>query len=371
MNNYEMPDDELNKFLNDSTWEPTDSTEIQQEQPITIAPPCHVEAKEQPDTTEELLTLPAVKVSSDKDVASTLIDSSVVIPIPPPTTPHKALVKEITEALTTKPAKSKPILDHNYIMLPRSGVEIYQEVLVKLLNKITTEYLEEADYYSIRKKYIAISMALNEKGLLAPAFRHQPRLPFMNVKRTLTETQLLVDQIVIDCHWLHCRKVFVKPDKVNLYELFDLNSKFDASAVSIKLGARVWKRDFRAIDMLALSDPMQHQLLILSSTNIHDKYKHIMKGYTKKAGLRVKPTIIPIRRAICAWAEERHQIRGQQEIYEALWIARELLGRSAKPGTLGKMAGIMIGVPPLDSKTVSGKYVSLDKMLARTVASAS
>lgn len=250
-------------------------------------------------------------------------------------------------------------------MLPRSIDEISHDLLVKHLTKITEKYRKDKDYYEIRSKFIAISMALNEKGLIAPAFRkNQPRIPFLKTARGEAHKQLLVDQIVIDCHWLHCRKEYVKPNWETLIDLFNPESEFNAEMISICLGARIWKRDFRANEILLLSDFQQNQLLMLCNEAIRENRQAIFDGLPPKDGKdRAPATHPPIQRSIRAWAERVHQIRGQQDMYEALWAARELHVEKVTQAQLAKLAGYIIGLPPLDRTTISSKYKSLDGML--------
>ena len=260
--------------------------------------------------------------------------------------------------------KSETEMLHTYSMLPNID-RISQETLVKHLTKITKEYRNDKDYYKIRKQYIAISMALNQKGLLAPAFRkNQPSIPKLKGGYDNAIGQLLIDQIVIDCHWLHCRKEVVIPKWETLSDLFNPELEFDAEMISVSLGKRNWKREFRANDMLGLTPFQQNQLRMLSDINILIAHKIIFEGYMGQDGrTRISAAITPIRRAVRSWAERVHQIRGHQEMYEALWAARKMLGKCTSNTQIAKLAGYIVGRPPLERTTIISKFKSLDRML--------
>jgi len=79
---------------------------------------------------------------------------------------------------------------------------------------------------------------------------------------------------------------------------------------------------------------------------------------------RITAKVSPIRRAIRTWAENSHQVKNQIDVYEALWVARELLGLNAQLKHLAELAGYIVGHRPLSPSTVRQKLKSLDSALS-------
>jgi len=74
--------------------------------------------------------------------------------------------------------------------------------------------------------------------------------------------------------------------------------------------------------------------------------------------------VAPISKAIATWARRNHRVRGEEQAYANLWVAREMLGKKCRIQDAAELAGYMSGVTPLDTSTVRRKLNGLDKELA-------
>lgn len=230
--------------------------------------------------------------------------------------------------------------------------------------ELASEFRMNGDYNAIREEFVQVSLALNQFKRLAPVFRDQPRMPF---KRTEWKrfTQLLIDQIVIDLHWLHCRGEKVNPVWPELQALLAPSSKFDCVAIANRLAAKNWSSDFRVNELIFVNDRQQRQLMQLRSKALKETFRSVLEGKGKpdKADGRVAAKKAAVRMAIANWADRRHQIRGHEDMYESLWVARTLLSAKASYDDIGELAALRCGKPALDRKTVEGKLKTLDAKL--------
>lgn len=238
------------------------------------------------------------------------------------------------------------------------------EELVDSLIQVACLYRKEKDYLKIRDEFMRISLALNSIGLLAPIFRDQPRIPFLKKDRQSSHDQLLVDQIVIDCHWLWSRKEPVPAIWPELNRIFQNLTHFDCDAAATTIATRKWSSGFRADDLLTLTPRQQAQLVQLRSQDLKDKYRLLVDGKPRRGStIRSRAMLSVVRSAIYAWADKNYRIKGQQDMYESLWLARELLGSKPSYASIGELAGLRCGKKPLSAKSVSDKLSNLDKEL--------
>ncbi len=240
--------------------------------------------------------------------------------------------------------------------------------LVQEMKSLTKRYNSGESYSTLRNDYLRASLELNKLGLIAPAFRHQPKIPFYKNKRSDDHKQLLVDQIIIDCHWLHCKGCCVNCKHVEYDELFDKVAKPFDFDLALKFAKSNWKREFRANDMLGLTQFQQFQMLQLCSKENRDHLKRLVDGDCDRTNkVRTPAEEVAVRRAVNAWAERKPQIRDQRHVYVALWRSRELLGYGAPVRQIGALTAMMIGAEQLADRTIRDKLVNLDRVLGKQV----
>lgn len=221
---------------------------------------------------------------------------------------------------------------------------------------------EKGNYETVRERYFCASISMNEIGLLAPAFRKQLHIPWSSKKRKPIHEVLLRDQIVIDCHWLHCKKVPVDGRWREMNSIMNVASDFDFAKVEAVIAAKKWTADFRVNELLYLTDFQQHQLFQLRNYECKNQHRLLLDGKRKEIG-RSPALISPVRVAIRKWAEDNQSIRSQIKTYESLWLSRELLGSKASNPQIAELAALIEGRKPLDRTTVRDKLKRLDRVL--------
>ena len=308
-------------------------------------------------------------------------DTSVEPVIAQPTLAHTHAASENSERCSSqlngdqlvapsKIAVLKPSISTDFPVLPLAFPVGTHEQFATQIVYLATQYRDAKNYAAVRDGFVRVSLVLNRFGLLAPVFRDQPRIPYAKDKRDLSHDQLLIDQIVIDCHWLYCRKENVRPRWLELQPMFDSSRQFDCTHVAKRIARRNWSSDFKADELFSLAPRQQLQLVQIRSNRLKEQYRILVDGRSKydpasSATKRTKSLLSPVRSVIHAWADGNHRVRGQQEMYEALWIARELLPNTATDANFAELAALRCGVAALSAKTVSGKMISLDKQLTK------
>lgn len=254
-----------------------------------------------------------------------------------------------------------------YPDLPFDLSSLDHEELVARAVELAVEYRKDKNYLAIRDEFVQVSLALNQFGLLAPVFRDQPKMPF---KRTEWKhcTQLLIDQIVIDCHWLYCRKESVSPRWSEFKPMFAPGGEFDCQHVAERIGAKNWKDDFRVNELFLLYEQQKVQLMQLRDKALKEKFRVLLDGRATFEGAergREAAKVAAVRVAINNYAANSRGkgIRGQEDIYEGIWLALELLGTKAKNGDIATLAALKCGTKPVQPRTMSGKVVTLRKLL--------
>ncbi|MBT9521096.1 MAG: hypothetical protein IV101_09375 [Dechloromonas sp.] len=257
-------------------------------------------------------------------------------------------------------------VDKSYPVLPLCLEGVTNECLVERSIQIASQFRRDKDYNPIRNEFIYVSLALNQLGMLAPVFRDQPKIPY-NKKEWEKHTPLLNDQIVIDLHWLHCRGERLLPRWPELKSLLQHAGEFDSDAIAKQIAGRGWTCDFRVNELITVCPRQQTQLMQLRSNEMKERFRTLLEGKSEQeAGKRTKRTkaeVSAVRMAIASWADNNHRVRGQEEMYEAIWLAMRLLGSKAKPKEIANLAAFRCGVKPLDRKTVVGKVDTLRKVL--------
>lgn len=276
-------------------------------------------------------------------------------------------VEEYRAALPSAAEASKETAQFAYPKLPLDLTAFTHEGLKQRSIELATQFRCEKDYDSIREEFVRVSLALNQVKLLAPAYRDQPRMPYLK-SRWEENAHLLIDQIVIDCHWLHCRGEQVNPRWPELKAMFASSGGFDCAAIARKIAAKDWSCDFRVLELFYLNNRQQAQLMQLRSNALKKKFQTLLEG-TKELDSdgktsRMKSKVSPVRMAINNWVDSNHRVRGQEEMYESIWVAIELLGPKAKSKEIADLAALRCGVRPLSPRTVIDKITILKKVLA-------
>jgi hypothetical protein len=263
------------------------------------------------------------------------------------------------------------LLNENDFREPVKADYVSHDIALAELCNIAEDYRSGADYDIIRDRYVAASFAANEFGLTAPFFRDRPKI---NIKsRDLVLQQpILVDQIIVDCHWLYCRGEDVSPAWPELERIFDKSTPFDVEEVSKRIASKKWSANFKVEEIFSLTERQQFQLVQMRSAAVKAKMKALLEGRLVSNGKgahggeqdrHVSSRFSSIRRAIREWAEQQPRVKPSVLMYESLWLARELLGPRATLKHVAELAALRCGCLPLSPKTVDEKLKALNKRL--------
>lgn len=219
------------------------------------------------------------------------------------------------------------------------------------------QLVHHKDYPAVRTRCCQISIRMNLRGAVAPAFRYWPR--GVGGFHSKISTLIMRDQMVIDYHWCHARGMTLSPTDDFHKHLLDLETAFDFT-MAWKLSGKLYKSAYRAGEALCLTSLQQCQTLQLRGHEVHERMERMYKGYFK-SGAKSHSELAKVSAAIGVWIEKDPRIKQQRDSYLRLWEARELLGPGASIRSIRDLHALMLGVAPLDAKTIADKLNRLSK----------
>lgn len=232
------------------------------------------------------------------------------------------------------------------------------------LAALVREYRAAERYTAnIQKRYCDLSLALNETGLWAPAYRPTLTIPHLQRDRKHWHKDLLRDRIIFDLHWMHRRRFNPPTGDTRIADLLNPEHPFDF-ALAREIAARSWRRDYRT-EVMSLTPQQDAELGMLRSSRMRELTRDCMEGNRPTAGKRTPPKIAAVRAALVRWAAREPRIKTHFQSYLDLWLARELLGESATRRSISELAGLMSGSAPKHERTASDQLAKLDRKLGR------
>lgn len=237
--------------------------------------------------------------------------------------------------------------------------------LKEKLEDLMSGNMSSETYSSVRSQYCELSMELNLRGLWAPAFRPSITIPY--IQKARTDAHLLVhrDRLVIDCHWIHTKKMKINPEP--FWRPLFKNPIFSIELAE-EFALRELASDYRAEKILGLTKFQQLQLQTLKGSEVIARKKSLIKHFRDKDGKLVATELQAITAVIDRWCEVQPRIRSQRDKYVAHAEARLLL---EVVGTwtwreLAGLAGLILGGKPLGDKTVSDFMRNLDQRVDKS-----
>ena len=213
------------------------------------------------------------------------------------------------------------------------------------------------DYLAVRARYCQLSIRMNVQGAMAPAFRSRPRGE--GALGDPLHMLLHRDQLVIDYHWCHTKRMLLSPTDADHAHLLDLESAFDFSAAWLLTGKKQ-KRAYRAAEALCLTPRQQCQTMTLHSNELAQRLGQIQGVYRRSKGLAHSP-LAKATTAIGQWVERKQRIKAEKLSYERLWLAQAMLGADGTDQAIAELHSLMLGVSPLHRKTIGGKLKTLNR----------
>lgn len=215
------------------------------------------------------------------------------------------------------------------------------------------------DYPRVRENYCSLSIQLNERGRLAPAYR-----PLIKTGAEWGNAMNMVlhrDRLVIDLHWIYVKKMSISAGDGIYQALFDLGGAFPFD-LAWAISGEKWRSQYRAAEALCLTTLQQCQLLKLRGPEVADRAKALEKGWKESGGKRASRMAVA-KRLIGQWAEREKRMHTPRDHYEKLWLARELLGPGSSIAQVAELHALMVGGDVQDRATIRDKLKSLDKQL--------
>lgn len=219
---------------------------------------------------------------------------------------------------------------------PREGLsKAAPDRLVQRLGGLSYERIplstELRPYRQVRKQVCALSLALNEQGVIAPRFRDM-RKPYTRKGKVCTEEgrDISNDRQIIDLHWLHCRwrECGGPPPPIKKkWRLMFAGEELDfwlAEAFVTTVG-----RTDRKVGDLCLSPTEQWQLSTLQSEAI------------RRHAARIEQEIGRLFGALRDQARNNRQLGQHVEDWAKCWVAGQIAGGS--PSESCRFYGFMTG----------------------------
>lgn len=195
----------------------------------------------------------------------------------------------------------------------------------------------QAPFRDVLPAFIAVGLTMNERGLLAPAYRPRRPLPRWDFKPD--DTALLRALQVLDVHWLWSRGKRDEIDNRRWVTLF-AGTDFDFG-LAWRLACDKHVKPAAKAEALNLSMFEQLQLAALKGKEAVANARSMQKAEpTAKRHLNSQEIADPsIGRFIPQWLE--------------LWRANYLLkGPSVRSAAIGQLHGWMVGRPPLNDRNL-------------------
>jgi hypothetical protein len=257
-------------------------------------------------------------------------------------------------------------LGHAYNFPWRSSLRnLDQSELATLLDEVVLQIEAGNDgYMRHRDTYCRLSLAMNELGLQAPAFRPQPTIPWETDLRTSEHMVVQRDRIAIDCHWLFCSesKVYATEGKWRGI----VNPKLTLQTERIeKFAATKLRNDSRAEEILQLNTFQQVQMAAMRGAQVQKAFKSMGTVAIDASGVRVPSRFRQITRKLQNWANSQPRFAKLYPKYRAYAIALELLEEPSIK-QVSQLAGLILGEPPLTESTATQTLRKLNDLISET-----
>ena len=225
-------------------------------------------------------------------------------------------------------------------------------------------YRDEERYSAaLQRRYCDLSLALNNAGLWAPAYRPTLKIPRLQRDRNASHRDLLRDRITFDLHWMHRRGFLPLTGDARIADLLDPAHPFDF-ATAREFAERKWTLDYRN-EIVSLTPQPDAELGMLRSARMRDLMRECLEGSRPIAGTRLPPKIAAVRQVLVQWSAREPRIKAHVQSYLDLWLARELLGEAATRRSIAELAALMRGTTPKHERTASDQLAKLDRLLRR------
>ena len=234
--------------------------------------------------------------------------------------------------------------------------------LMESIEVLVQNLKHSSEYPNIRESYCAIALELNHRGLWAPAFRPDVKIPWKKSERLPVHDTIQRDRLVLDCHWLHSKGYRIKPEEVKWRPIFKKAESF-AFDIASEFAVRELKNEYRADSILALTRMQQCQMRSLRGVALEERITHIEK-YQRTAGVRIPSLMERVNLAVNRWCERDRRVVDESDKYIAHARPRAMLeGSIPTINEIAVLAGMILGAPARKESTVRAFLGKLDKFM--------
>ncbi len=238
----------------------------------------------------------------------------------------------------------EPIARYSFESVDARVLALTQAELLEELESVLESFKSPSDYPAIRQSYCSLSIALNERGMLAPAFRRYPSIP---KKGERDEHQLLMqrDRVFIDTHWLFTReeRLSASDGERNWEDLVNLRKPFNWEMAESFASANI-NNDYRAGSIFNMTPLQQSQTLSFRTSSFYARWDTIKKG-RGSGPTRQRGVLQLVGSALNQWGEVN--VRLKKETYRAYAMSVLLLGPDGLQRQVAALAGFILGEIPL------------------------
>lgn len=229
------------------------------------------------------------------------------------------------------------------------------------LDALLAELRKHGDYRAVRENYCQLSISLNLRGALAPAFRPQPKTGKRKGDSVFFEIHR--DQMVIDCHWLQRKGASIKARDAEFRPMFNSAKPFPFDLAWV-FAVKKWTGVHRADEALSLTPFQQCQLVTMRGKLVAGRFDAALDG-VRNSGGRVPAKIAAVRQALNVWGERDRRVLPHRDAYENLWLAREVLGSGEPIRLIADLFALMTGESMRDDKTIRSKLEKMDRAISK------
>lgn len=213
-----------------------------------------------------------------------------------------------------------------------------------------------------RQAYCWLSQRMNTLGLLAPAFRPRPTIPWNSTEQTSDHLLIQRDRIVIDCHWLYSTKSRVYSKEAVWSSIVNPRLTLQTERIE-KFASTKLRNEYRADSLLELTEFQQAQMAALKGSNMREAFSALNALVASGSG-KTTARFKKIDKAIREWSCKQPRFEPHYEKYRAYALAIEVLDKPTIR-QVSQLAGFILGKKPLSDSSARNAVKFLRRLIEK------
>lgn len=276
--------------------------------------------------------------------------------------PRRSMIPIMATMQERDLGRLKPLPDDYRFTWAEFSKPAPQVDLAELMDELVTK-VECGDGYAMhRRSYCVLSIAMNQLGLQAPAFRPQPSIPWKKADQTPEHMLIQRDRIVIDCHWLYATKSKVYANEGAWRGIVNPRLSLQTERIE-RFATTIIRNEYRADEALQLKPFQQVQMAAIRGVEVHERFRALRTAVTDASGGRTSARFRRVNRAIEVWTDSQPRFGKLYPKYRAYALALELLD-APKDEQLAKLAGLILGEKPLGLTAAAQTRSKLEQLIS-------